>query len=222
MRASAGAGGAGEPLQVGQILTDVDFYKITVGAGLLLLLPGWGLKILLAPMYEEIFGADPGAAASMTSLFLAVYGPSRFVLSVLSDTVSPRLLMSLFAGATATLFVAVPETTGLGRDGQTWFTVLILCLSVLFAGSKSVMTVLIMRTFGLASFGTVARLNTLALSLSSVLGPLSATLAAEHRAPGGGHDAYGRWFFTMAGVALLACVTIASVRPASVKGLEAP
>jgi len=192
-------------LKVSDALTDVNFYKVFLGANFLFMLPGWGIKMLLIPIFEHLFSFSAGEASGFASVFLVVYAVARFVLSLLADKVSPKLLMCLLAVLSAACFGLL--LTAL----ESWvaFSGLFLTIGICFAAGKSIVSMLIVEVFGIQNYPMIARLNGLALAGATVLGPLSATMCQLDQ-NANVHE-YGAWFCAMAGVSLSAFLALITV-----------
>lgn len=156
----------------------------------------------------SVFHVTQFEASLVAVAFLSSYGLSRLVCGFLADHLLLKPMYLIFAGgqSLALLIAAI----GLPLYTNVVFLTVLMCVvGSLFAGGKSLWSMVMMSLFGEPSFPHVMALAMPAFGLAGMVGPITLNAALRSSAP---LEATSIWFYAMAG-ALFVCVGLfASLR----------
>jgi hypothetical protein len=172
-------------------------------------------------MYERIYDLSSKQASLRATIFLVVYALSRLGLCTMADYMHPRIILTAFGALSTVALALVPLAISDNLHDSIVFTVLICLAGVFYAAAKSLLSVLILKTYGLPSYQAVAALSAPALGVSATLGPVSAWAISSSKSEVD-HNAYDTWFLLMAGCTALAAVIVASIRSVTESSVPKP
>ena len=142
----------------------------------LFLTPGFGFKLIVAALSNEVFHTTDLVASWMAAAFLICYGASRLGFGILSDRlpIKPMYLTFSLVQVVALLIAAItlPWVTGV-----LFFTVLMCLTGTMFAGGKCLWAVAMVRMFGQKNFHTPMMLTQPFVGAAGFLGPITLTWA---------------------------------------------
>ncbi|MDG2381595.1 MAG: hypothetical protein P8N76_07965 [Pirellulaceae bacterium] len=143
---------------------------------LLFLLPGFGFKLIVSALSDEVFHTTESVASSMAAIFLVCYGASRLGFGILSDSlpIKPMYFIFSLVQAVALLIAAVSLPY---MKGVVFFTFLMCLTGTMFAAGKCLWSVTMVRMFGQKNFHTPMMLTQPFVGIAAFLGPVSLTWA---------------------------------------------
>ncbi len=146
----------------------------------LFLAPGFGFKLIVAALSDEVFRTTDFVASLMAAAFLVCYGASRLGFGILSDRLSLKPMFLIFSlvqvAALLAGAIALPYLKGV-----VFFTILMCLTGTMFAGGKCLWAVTMVRMFGHKNYHTPMMLTQPFVGIAGFLGPLTLTWAL--RAP---------------------------------------
>jgi len=215
---SASGTRASAPMTRRQVLIMPEFWTLWLRL-FLSTLPGFGIKYLIAPMMEKVFGAGQPVHATASFIFLVCYAIARLATGVVvGPFVSARRCFDALVIAQALVCAGVgiflyglcgseegkcPEHS----DHLVWiFVVLIACMGSTLAGLKVVMPLLSLELGGPVNLGVVQGLMSTSIGTASFLGPVSSWMALAAVGGVSSSPAVAAWFCASSGATLLAAL----------------
>ncbi len=142
----------------------------------LFLAPGFGFKLIIAALSNEVFRTTDFVASLMAASFLICYGASRLGFGILSDRLALKPMFLIFSSVqVVALLVGAISLPFL--KGVVFFTTLMCLTGAMFAGGKCLWAVTMVRMFGHKNYHTPMMLTQPFLAVAGFLGPLTLTWA---------------------------------------------
>ena len=174
----------------------------------LFLAPGFGFKLIVAALSDEVFHTTDFVASLMAAAFLVCYGASRLGFGILSDRLPLKPMYLVFSMVQVVALLAAAVSLPFLK-GVVFFTILMCLTGTMFAGGKCLWAVTMVRMFGQKNFHTPMMLTQPFVGAAGFLGPFTLTWALR------AHDvkfSVTCWLFAAAGALAAATVLFHMLR----------
>lgn len=202
-------------LDVRQVFRTKQFWFFTI-CMLILLTPGFGFKVIVQSLAENIYHVSSLSASLVAVAFLTSYGISRLICGCIADHVKLKPMYLLFTGGQMMLLVVT--AIGLPHvEGITFMAVMMCLIGSLFAAGKSLWGMLAISLLGTANIKNAIHGLMIAFGLAGLLGPITLNWALRS------NDVLmstSWWLYAMAACMAIACLLVWIMRAFDFKAAD--
>ena len=175
---------------------------------LLVLTPGWGIKLAAIFMMRVLFGVSERYAEAVTVIYLSSYASGRLFSGLIAQRLGNRPTYYLFITCMCCLLCALPSLSESASIEA--FVLLISLIGLLYGGCKALFYSLVFDIFGQSNYRMAFSLCQLGFCGAVIIGGISSAYSFSS----GATEATGRgWFYAMVASSLAALALLAVLKP---------
>jgi nitrate/nitrite transporter NarK len=162
---------AQQPLTRPQLLSSPTYWIFLIFF-LIFFTPGFGFKVIVQALAEDVYKVTNLTASLVAVAFLVCYGISRLICGLVADHFRLKPMFLFFASGQAILLLIA--AIGLPMNRHVLFITVMMCLvGSLFAAGKSLWSMVMLTLFGPTSFAHTMTVSLPAFGLAGMLGPVT-------------------------------------------------
>lgn len=175
---------------------------------LLVLTPGWGIKLAAIFIMKELFGASERYSEAVTVIFLSSYAFGRLVSGLIAQRLGNRRTYVIFIVCMCGLLCTLPALSASASIEA--FVALLACIGLLYGGCKAMFYSLVFDIFGKVNYRSAFSLCQAGFCGAVIIGGISSAYSFSE----GATTATGQaWFYAMVASSLAALLLLLMLRP---------